>query len=186
MNGIDIHLVVFCRDLKRNLNSRLTNITNSKEEGCNRMTKEEIITLKPGQDLDIKVALTIMDYLWLKHLLQFSAELAVKWLGTPEDLKNSSGMYVPVPDSQFLELKERENFAEAVLPFSSEMGAAQLVIDKMQELGYEYHLEEKSEGGSSRYYAHFTKADSDFSQEKIGFRGVPEAIVKGALVAIKG
>ena len=149
------------------------------------MMKEEIINLKPGQDLDIKVALTIMDYIWLKHLLQFSAELAVKWLGTPEDLKNSSGMYVPVPDSQFIELKERENFAEAVLPFSSEMGAAQLVINKMQELGYEYHLEEKSEEGNCRYYAYFTKADSHDSQEKIGFKGVPEAIVKGALLTIE-
>lgn len=150
------------------------------------MTKEEIINLKPGRDLDIKVALTIMDYIWLKHLLQFSAELAVKWLGTPEDLKNSSGMYVPVPDSQFIELKERESFSEAVLPFSSEIGSAQLVIHKMQELGYTYNLKEKSEEGNSRYYAYFTKGEGHYSEEIMGFKGMPEAIIKGALLAIKG
>ena len=150
------------------------------------MIKEEIINLKPGRDLDIKVALTIMDYIWLKHLLQFSAELAVKWLGTPEDLKNSSGMYVPVPDSQFIELKERENFAEAVLPFSSEMQSAQQVVSKMEELGYKYNLEEKTQEGSSLYYACFTKVDRQSTDEIMGFKTIPEAIVKGALLTIIG
>ena len=55
------------------------------------MNKEEIFNMKPGRDLDIKVALEVMGYIWLKHLLQFSAELAVKWLGHLLTLKNRVG-----------------------------------------------------------------------------------------------
>ena len=101
------------------------------------MKEDKIVGMNPGRDLDIKVALEVMDYIWLKHLLQFSAELAVKWLGTAADIEATSGMYVRVPESQFVELKERENFAEAVLPFSTDMAAAEEVFQHMKKLGYE-------------------------------------------------
>jgi len=146
------------------------------------MSQNEILTMKPGRDLDIKVAVTVMDYVWLKHLLQFSAELAVKWLGTATDLKESSGMYVVVPESQFAGLKERENHAEAVCNFSTDMEAAKQVVVRMQELGYEYQWETKGEEGDSLHYVGFKKPE-ELGAEPIGFTSLPEAIVKAALMA---
>lgn len=147
------------------------------------MNKEEILTSKPGRDLDIKVAVTVMDYIWMKHLFQFSAELAVKWLGTRTDLEQAGGVYVVVPDSQFVGLKERENFAEAVLNFSTEIGAAEQVVRRMEKLGYEYSLETKVEKGANIYYACFHKPGSQLDQRGVGFATVPEAIVKAALTS---
>ncbi|MBC8014114.1 MAG: hypothetical protein H7X79_00020 [Sporomusaceae bacterium] len=148
------------------------------------MNQNEFLNMKPGRDLDIKVALEVMGYIWLKHLLQFSAELAVKWLGTPVDLKESCGMYVVVPNSQFVALKERENHAEAVLNFSTEMGPAEEVIRRMEEFGYEYHLETKTEQGANLYYACFKKTGSTSKVMLAGAPTIPEAIVKGALSAM--
>ncbi|WP_378957126.1 hypothetical protein [Pelosinus sp. sgz500959] len=145
------------------------------------MNMDEIIKMKPGRDLDIKVALEVMDYIWLKHLLQFSAELAVKWLGTPADIEKSSGMYVRVPESQFLGLKEREDFAEAVLPFSTDMVAAEQVLKHMGNMGYECKLETKIEEGNTLYYAYIQKAGMPIDENVVGFTTAPEAIVKAAL-----
>jgi len=147
------------------------------------MNRNEFLNMKPGRDLDIKVALEVMGYIWLKHLLQFSAELAVKWLGTPADLKESCGMYIVVPDSQFVALKERENHAESVLNFSTEMGPASQVIDRMEELGYEYHLETEAEQNGNVYYVCFQKPGNLSGERSIGFETLPEAIVKAALNA---
>lgn len=148
------------------------------------MNTNEIVSMKPGRDLDIKVALEVMDYIWLKHLLQFSAELAVKWLGTAKDVEESSGMYVPVPESQFVGLKERENFAEAVLPFSTDMTAAEQVFNRMKELGYECKLESKIEEGKNLYYAYVHKPGMPIEERAVGFAAGPEAIVKTALMTI--
>ncbi len=148
------------------------------------MKEDEIVKVKPGRDLDIKVALEVMDYIWLKHLLQFSAELAVKWLGTAADIEESSGMYVRVPESQFAELKERENYAEAVLPFSTDMAAAEQILKHMENLGYECKLESKVEEGSNPYYAYIHKPGSFIDATPIGYATAPEAIVKAALQAI--
>lgn len=148
------------------------------------MNTNEIVSMKPGRDLDIKVALEVMDYIWLKHLLQFSAELAVKWLGTAKDIEESSGMYVPVPESQFVGLKERENHAEAVLPFSTDMTAAEQVLNHMKELGYECRLESKMEEGGNLHYAYFHKPDTPIDESAAGFTTEPEAIVKAALLTI--
>ena len=148
------------------------------------MNQDTFLNIKPGRDLDIKVALEVMGYIWLKHLLQFSAELAVKWLGTSTDLKESCGMYIVVPDSQLLALKERETYDEAVLNFSTEMRPASQVIDRMKELGYEYHLETKTEQDADVYYVDFHKPGSVSEERLIGFMALPEAIVKAALIAI--
>ena len=148
------------------------------------MSNTDILNMKPGRDLDIKVALTVMDYKWLKHLLQFSAELAVKWLGTSTDLAEAGGVYVIVPDSQFHSLKERENFAEAVLHFSTEMAAAEQVIIRMKELGYKYSLDSKTEEDGIVYYASFHKSEMGSNEKSPGYGTIPEAIVKAALKVI--
>ena len=148
------------------------------------MNQDEMLKMPPGRDLDSKVAVEVMGYLWLKHLLQFSAELAVKWLGTVTELKESCGMYVPVPENQFVALKERENHAESVLNFSTDMEAANQVIVHMKNLGYDYHLETKHEQGAEGYYVCFQKPGNLLGSAVIGFVALPEAIVKGALVAI--
>jgi len=148
------------------------------------MNQNEFLNMKPGRDLDVKVALEVMGYIWLKHLLQFSAELAVKWLGTPTELKESCGMYVAVPISQFVALKERENHAEAVLNFSTEVESAQQVIHRMEELGYEYQLETKAEQGADVYYVCFNRPGDQATGQLVGGVTIPEAIVKGALSAI--
>ena len=150
------------------------------------MTNDEILNLQPGRDLDIKVALTVMDYMWLKHLLQFSAELAVKWLGTTADIEQSGGVYVLVPDSQFVGLKERENFAEAVPCFSTEIEAAEQVIKHMQELGYEYSLETKTVDNDKEHYVSFHKIENVPVGEARGFVTVSEGISKVALQVILG
>lgn len=141
--------------------------------------------MKPGRDLDITVALEVMGYIWLKHLLQFSAELAVKWLGTVADLKESSGMYIPVPDSQFVALKEREDHAAAVPNFSTAIEAATQVVDRMTDIGYEYHLETKTQHGTDIYYVYFPKIGSCAASKLPGFQTLPEAIVKAALHVIR-
>ena len=148
------------------------------------MNQNDFSSMKPGRELDSRVALEVMGYIWLKHLLQFSAELAVKWLGTPADLKESCGMYIVVPGSQLKTLKERENHAEAVLNFSTEKGPASQVIDHMKELGYEYHLETKTEQGADVYYAYFNKHCNHFKDDLVGALTIPEAIVKAALSAV--
>lgn len=145
------------------------------------MNKEDVLQMKPGRDLDIKVALEIMGYVWLKHLLQFSAELAVKWLGTPADIEAASGMYTLVTDSQFLALKEREDFAEAVLHFSTDMEASQQVIQRMEQLGYQYHLDTEIEQGSTTYYVCFRQSEILADERSMGFTSLPEAITKVAL-----
>ena len=148
------------------------------------MNKEEVLNSKPGRDLDREVAVKVMDYIWMKHLFQFSAELAVKWLGTKADLEEAGGVYVVVPESQFISLKERENFDEAVLDFSRGIEAAELVVRRMQELGYEYSLECNTESEGTRYYACFSKQGKVNDEQKIGFTNAPEAIVKAALLTL--
>lgn len=146
------------------------------------MNQNSFLDRKPGRDLDIKVALEVMGYIWLKHLLQFSAELAVKWLGTTADLKDSCGMYVVVPDSQFVGLKERENHAEAVLNFSTEIDPANQVIVRMKELGYDYHLEIETKEDTNVHYVYFEKSGSRSEGRALGFVNLPEAICKAALI----
>jgi len=148
------------------------------------MNKEEVINMKPGRDLDIKVALEVMGYIWMKHLIQFSAELAVKWLGTAQDLKDAGGVYTTVAESQFIALKERENFAEAVLHFSTKIEDAEQVVQRMKERGYEYQLESKVEKGEEKYGAYFYKKGEQLDGQAISSDTVPEAIVKAALAAI--
>jgi hypothetical protein len=147
--------------------------------------KEKILGMKPGRALDIEVALHIMGFIWLKHLLQFSAELAVKWLGTPADIEQSGGVYIALTkESELISLKQRENFDEAVPNFSTEIGAAKQVSERMRTLGYTYNSENKVEQDGVLYYGCFVKEGSESEAIAQGFLTEAEAIVKAALVAV--
>ncbi|OAM96451.1 hypothetical protein SAMN04515679_4648 [Pelosinus fermentans] len=146
--------------------------------------KDNGIGMKPGRDLDIEVAVKVMGFIWLKHLLQFSAELAVKWLGTTADVEQSGGVYVPlVKESEMVSLKLRENFDEAVPNYSTEIDAAQQVVEHMKGLGYTYISEKKLEQEQNRYYGSFVKDGRDIAAS-IGHSSEAEAIVKAALAAL--
>jgi len=146
---------------------------------------EKFLQMKPGRDLDIAVALEVMGFIWLKHLLQFSAELAVKWLGTPADIEQSGGVYTALTkESEMVSLKLRENFDEAVPAFSTEMGSAQKVIEHMNSIGYIYNLEKEIVEGESVYYASFKKDGIQSETAPPGFATELEAIAKAALVAV--
>ncbi|SFL60526.1 hypothetical protein [Pelosinus propionicus] len=146
--------------------------------------KENGIDMNPGRDLDIEVAVKVMGFIWLKHLLQFSAELAVKWLGTADEVEQSGGVYVPVvKESDMVSLKLRENFDENVPNYSTEMGAAQQIVEHMKNLGYTYNSEEKLEQEQKQYYGNFVKKGRD-AAAPIGHSSEAEAIVKAALAAL--
>jgi len=147
--------------------------------------KEKILCMNPGRALDIEVALNVMGFIWLKHLLQFSAELAVKWLGTPSDIEQSGGVYTALTkDSELISLKQRENFDEAVPEFSTEIGAAKKVQEYMETLGYNYISENKVEQEGKLYYGRFAKEGSESEVIVQGFLTEAEAIVKAALVVV--
>lgn len=146
---------------------------------------EKFLQMKPGRDLDIAVALEVMGFIWLKHLLQFSAELAVKWLGIPADIEQSGGVYTALTkESEMVSLKLRENFDEAVPAFSTEMGSAQKVIEHMNAIGYVYNLESRIVDGQNVYYASFKKDGILSELAPGGFTTELEAIAKAALVAV--
>lgn len=155
-----------------------------KGNGGIQVTKEQIVVMKPGRDLDIVIALEVMGYIWLKHLLQFSAELAVKWLGTPADIEQSGGVYTVLKDGDAVSLKLRENFAEAVPTFSTSIAVANQVINHMNTVGYSYTLEKKVEQNVPLYYASFQKADLPCGGKLTGFSTEAEAIVKAALLTV--
>ena len=147
--------------------------------------KEKIVGMKPGRALDIEVALRVMGFIWLKHLLQFSAELAVKWLGTPADIEQSGGVYIALTkESELISLKERENFDEAVPKFSTEVEDAKQVAEHMKTLGYTYIFENRIEPEGLLYYGCFVKAGCAPEAMTQGFLTEPEAIVKAALAAV--
>lgn len=146
--------------------------------------RENIFNREPGRDLDIEVATRVMGFIWLKHLLQFSAELAVKWLGTAADIEQSGGVYVRLEkESEMISLKLRENFAEAVPCYSTELKAARQVVERMESLGYIYIFEEKVEQEQRIYFGSFIKDNIGF-EARAGCRSEAEAIVKAALTAL--
>lgn len=106
------------------------------------MTKEEILAMKPGRDLDSKVALEVMGYIWLTHLIHFSEEMTVKWLGTTEDIEQAKGAFVAVKPDKVYALKLRDRFDEAVPHYSTDPTAAQQVKDKLGSQGFQVESED--------------------------------------------
>jgi hypothetical protein len=147
--------------------------------------KKKILSMSPGRDLDIEVALQVMGFIWLKHLLQFSAELAVKWLGTPADIQQSGGVYTALTkESEMVSLKLRENFDEAVPHYSTQMSAAGQVLAFMETQGYTYSFEMKAEQDKALYYGVFDKSGTTSRVVAVACHSEAEAIVKAAVMAI--
>jgi len=94
--------------------------------------------VKAGRDLDCKLAVDLMGYRWITHLLKFSAELQVKWLGSADELADSGGVYITVKPEEFQSLKLREGYADSVPLYSTDLAAAQLVVKRLEELGYTF------------------------------------------------
>ncbi len=138
---------------------------------------------RPGRDLDIQVALKVMGYIWLKHLLQFSAELAVKWLGTADDIEASGGVYVAVKPEQLWALKERENHAEAVPGFSTSQAAAERVVAEMQKRGCRYAVVTVDDAAAP-YRVTFSRNDGETATA--AGAAIPEAVAKAALAFVEG
>ncbi len=136
---------------------------------------------RPGRDLDIQVALKVMGYIWLKHLLQFSAELAVKWLGTADDIEASGGVYVAVKPEQFWALKERENHAEAVPGFSTDQAAAEQVVAEMEKRGCRYDVV-TVDNAAAPCRVTFSRNDGETATASGAV--VPEAVAKAALAFV--
>ncbi|WP_346356105.1 hypothetical protein [Azotosporobacter soli] len=98
------------------------------------MTQEEILALKPGRELDIAVAIALMDYVWATHMLQFSAEMEVKWLASPEELAEAGGVVIKVKEERLHTLKLREQYEESVAFYSKDPVAADAVWRKISAL----------------------------------------------------
>ncbi|MEG6584617.1 hypothetical protein [Dendrosporobacter sp. 1207_IL3150] len=147
------------------------------------MSNHEIAPLRPGRDLDLKVALEIMDYIWVTHWLRFSAEMAVKWIGTQQEIDEAGGVFTTVKPADFQELKHRENFDEAVPKYTTDITQSMKVIAKMTDIGFEYTLTEEILNDQIRYCAEFTKTGS---QARFCAETKAEAITKAALLAILG
>lgn len=146
------------------------------------MSNHEICAMQPGRDLDAKLALDLMGYRWITHWLQFSAELAVKWLGSEQELDESGGVFRVVKPEEFQALKHRENFAESVPPYSTDMAQAQKITDKMAALGFQYSSETRTDNGNAVFVAVFAKPGGTAVTAAAATQ--PEAIAKAALLAI--
>jgi len=97
---------------------------------------EDVLAMKPGRDLDIKVALEVMGYIWITHLIHFSEEMTVKWLGSQADLEKAQGAFVQVKPEKVYALKLRDRFDEAVPHYSTEMTDAQQIVARMKAKGF--------------------------------------------------
>lgn len=146
------------------------------------MIKQDVLTMKPGRDLDIKVATKIMGYIWLTFRLRFSAEMVVKWLDTPEQLVMMNKVYTPAEQSGFDDLKLRENYAEAVPCYSTDPAAARQVAEKLAADGYPYSLTEEEKEGKAYFMASFSRGEQQWEATAAS---AAEAIVKAALLSVE-
>lgn len=125
------------------------------------MAENDVIAMKPGRDLDLEVALKVMNFLWITHWLRFSAEMAVKWIGTQQDLDEAGGVLIPVKSADFQELKQRENFDEKVPPYSTSSEHAKLVIEAMEKQGFSFSSQQTTIAGQPAYSVIFKKANTE-------------------------
>ena len=91
--------------------------------------------LLQGRELDVAAAVASGAYCWVTHTLQFSAEMAVKWLVAKETLLTFKGMYRPMREEEWEELKHRQDYAEDVPPFSTDEEAAEKLLRFLEEQG---------------------------------------------------
>ena len=95
-------------------------------------TKEKTLQ---GRELDAAAAVASGAYCWVTHTLQFSAEMAVKWLMAEETLNAFRGMYRPMREEEWEELKHRQDYAEEVPCFSTDEAAAEKLHTLLQQQG---------------------------------------------------
>ena len=88
-----------------------------------------------GRELDAAAAVASGAYCWVTHTLQFSAEMAVKWLMAEETLNAFRGMYRPMREEEWEELKHRQDYAEEVPCFSTDEAAAEKLHTLLQQQG---------------------------------------------------
>ncbi len=133
------------------------------------MTEQEILALKAGRDLDIAVALGVMEYAWVTHMLQFSAEMEVKWLASVQEIDEAGGVVIRVGEERLHALKLREGYEESVPHYSRDDKAAEKLWSKLEEAGWR-----KSE----------TKAGWKVANDVFALCGelLPEVIAKSALL----
>ena len=88
-----------------------------------------------GRELDEAAAVASGAYCWVTHTLQFSAEMAVKWLMAKETLAAFKGMYRPMREEEWDDLKHRQDYAEEVPCFSTDEAAAEKLHTLLQQQG---------------------------------------------------
>lgn len=88
-----------------------------------------------GRELDEAAAVASGAYCWVTHTLQFSAEMAVKWLMAKETLAAFKGMYRPMREEEWDDLKHRQDYAEEVPCFSTDEAAAEKLYALLQQQG---------------------------------------------------
>lgn len=145
------------------------------------MQHEKILALKPSRDLDLEVALQVMDFLWITHWLRFSAEMAVKWIGTQEELDEAGGVLKEVKPVEFQELKLRDKFDEIVPHFSTDIEYAQQIVNKLDVLGFSFTWNNTNPDNTKTYEAIFQKENLTASCTA---STQAEAIAKAALIAL--
>ena len=133
------------------------------------MTEHEILALKAGRDLDIAVALGVMEYVWVTHMLQFSAEMEVKGRASVQEIEEAGGVVIRVSPERLHALKLRDGYEESVPHYSRDDKAAEQLWPRLEEIGWR-----KSE------------AETGWKMENsaIELRGeaLPELIAKAALL----
>lgn len=110
------------------------------------MTQDEILAMKAGRDLDTLVALALMEYFWVTHMLQFSAEMEVKWLESAQEIEAAGGVVVKVKEERLHCLKLRELHDEAVPFYSRDPLAADAVWKRLCELDSSWRRSDAAEG----------------------------------------
>jgi hypothetical protein len=99
-----------------------------------------------GRELDAAAAVASGAYCWVTHTLQFSAEMAVKWLMAEEKLTAFKGMYRPMREEEWEELKHRQDYAEEVPCFSTDEAAAENLHTLLQQQGRQVERKNVAEG----------------------------------------
>lgn len=103
-------------------------------------------TALQGRELDAAAAVASGAYCWVTHTLQFSAEMAVKWLMAKESLTAFKGMYRPMREEEWDDLKHRQDYAEEVPCFSTDEAAAEKLVLLLQQQGRQIERKNVSEG----------------------------------------
>nr|WP_320146406.1 hypothetical protein [uncultured Anaeromusa sp.] len=99
-----------------------------------------------GRELDAAAAVASGAYCWVTHTLQFSEEMAVKWLMAKESLAAFKGMYRTMREEEWDGLKHRQDYAEEVPCFSTNEMAAEKLQYLLKQQGRQVVRKNVAEG----------------------------------------